>query len=168
MAVVIGCRYYASFDIKHMFRGAHPVTLDAKGRLAMPTRFREQIVARSQGRLTATIDLTDRCLLIYAQPDWEVIEQKLVNLPAMNSSARRAQRLMLGHASEIELDANGRALIASNLREYAGITRDAVLVGQGVRFELWDEKHWNESREQWLKADASDEPLPPELASLTL
>ena len=151
-----------------MFRGAHPVTLDAKGRLAMPTRFREQIIARSQGRLTVTVDLTDRCLLIYTQPDWEVIEQKLVNLPAMNAASRRAQRLMLGHASEIELDANGRALIAANLRGFAGIARDAVLVGQGVRFELWDETHWNESRDEWLKADDGDEPLPPELASLTL
>jgi MraZ protein len=134
----------------------------------MPTRFREQIVARSQGRMTATIDLSDRCLLIYTAPDWETIEQKLVNLPTLNNATRRAQRLMLGHANEIELDANGRALIAPILREYAGINRDAVLVGQGVRFELWDEKHWNESRAQWLKADLGDEPLPPELASLTL
>ena len=144
------------------------MTLDAKGRLAVPTRIREQIQARSHGHLVATVDLTDRCLLIYTAPDWEVIEQKLVNLPALNPATRRAQRLMLGHANEIELDANGRALIAPVLREYANLTRDAVLVGQGVRFELWDEKHWNESREAWLKADGGDEPLPPELASLTL
>jgi MraZ protein len=151
-----------------MFRGAYPVTLDVKGRLAVPTRFREQIVARSQGRLTATIDLTDRCLLIYTAPDWEVIEKKLIDLPTMNPATRRAQRLMLGHADEMELDANGRVVIAGILREHAGIARDAVLVGQGVRFELWDQKHWNESRAQWLKADQGDEPLPPELASLSL
>ncbi|HTE41408.1 MAG TPA: division/cell wall cluster transcriptional repressor MraZ [Steroidobacteraceae bacterium] len=151
-----------------MFRGANPVTLDAKGRLAMPTRFRDQIAARSHGHLVMTVDLTDRCLLIYTSIDWEVIEQKLINLPALNPAARRAQRLLLGHLSEVELDANGRALVAPFLREYAGITRDAVLVGQGVRFELWDEKHWNESRAEWLKAEQGDEPLPPELASLTL
>ena len=151
-----------------MFRGANPVTLDAKGRLAMPTRFREQIVARSNGRLMATVDRSDRCLLIYPLPDWDEIERKLVALPTLNPAARRLQRLMIGHANELELDSHGRVLIPPTLREYAGLSRQAMLIGQGSRFELWDEAHWAERREQWLKVDEADEPLPPELTSLSL
>lgn len=153
---------------RRMFRGANPVTLDAKGRMAMPTRFREQIVERSHGRLVATVDRADRCLLIYTLPDWEVIEQKLVKLPTLNAATRRLQRLMIGHATELQLDNNGRVLIPPTLREYASLSRNALLIGQGGRFELWDEAHWNERREHWLKVDDTDEQLPPELETLSL
>jgi MraZ protein len=151
-----------------MFRGANAITLDTKGRLAMPVRFREQIVERSHGRLVVTVDRADRCLLIYPLPDWELIEQKLVKLPTLNPATRRLQRLMIGHATEIELDGNGRMLIPPTLREYAGLSRQAMLIGQGSRFELWDAAHWNERREHWLQVDEKDEPLPPELESLSL
>jgi len=151
-----------------MFRGANPVTLDAKGRLAMPTRFREQIVARSQGRLVATVDRSDRCLLIYPYPEWEAIERKLMQLPTLNPAARRLQRLMIGHATELDLDGAGRMLIPPTLREYANLSRQAMLIGQGARFELWDQAQWSERREDWLKADETTEPLPPELESLSI
>ena len=151
-----------------MFRGANQVTLDAKGRMAMPTRYRERIVERSNGRLVATVDRADRCLLIYPLPEWEEIELKLRALPTLNPIARRLQRLMIGHASDVELDSSGRILIPPGLREYAGLQRDAMLVGQGNKFELWDEALWNESREQWLKAEDAAEDLPPELGSLSL
>jgi len=151
-----------------MFRGANPVTLDAKGRLAMPTRFREQLIERAHGRLVVTVDRSDRCLLIYPLPDWEIIEQKLVKLPTLNGPTRRLQRLMIGHATELELDGNGRVLIPPTLRDYAGLSRNAMLIGQGGRFELWDTTHWNERREHWLKVDENDEQLPPELESLSL
>jgi MraZ protein len=151
-----------------MFRGANQVTLDAKGRLAMPTRYRERILERSNGKLVATVDRQDRCLLIYPLPEWEEIELKLRRLPTLNPIARRLQRLMIGHASDLELDASGRILIPPNLRDYAGLTRDAVLIGQGNRFELWDEAQWNANRDEWLKADDAGEALPPELESLSL
>ncbi|HEU4601130.1 MAG TPA: division/cell wall cluster transcriptional repressor MraZ [Steroidobacteraceae bacterium] len=151
-----------------MFRGANQVTLDAKGRLAMPTRYRERIVERSNGKLVATVDRQDRCLLIYPLPEWEEIELKLRRLPTLNPIARRLQRLMIGHASDLDLDGSGRILIPPSLREYAGLTRDAMLIGQGNRFELWDEAQWNANREQWLKADDAGEALPPELESLSL
>lgn len=125
-------------------------------------------MARSQGRLVATVDRSDRCLLIYPQPEWEEIERKLMQLPTLNPVVRRLQRLMIGHATELELDANGRMLIPPPLREYAGLSRQALLIGQGARFELWDEKQWNERREDWLKVDESAETLPPELESLSL
>ena len=151
-----------------MFRGATKITLDAKGRLAMPTRYRERIVERSNGRLIATVDRSDPCLLIYPLPEWEEIELKLRRLPTLNPAARKLQRLMIGHATDLELDANGRILIPPSLREYAKLSKAAMLIGQGNRFELWDETLWNENREQWLQADAPVEDLPPELASLSL
>ena len=151
-----------------MFRGANKVTLDSKGRLAMPTRYRERIVERSNGRLIATVDRADRCLLIYPLPEWEEIELKLRRLPSLNPAVRRLKRLMIGHAADLELDGSGRILVPPNLREYAGLAKDAVLVGQGNHFELWDEAHWNESREKWLKVDETSEELPPELESLSL
>ena len=151
-----------------MFRGANKVTLDSKGRLAMPTRYRERIVERSNGRLIATVDRADRCLLIYPLPEWEEIELKLRRLPTLNPVARRLQRLMIGHATDLELDSSGRILIPPSLREYATLSRTAMLIGQGNRFELWDEALWNDSREQWLKVDESAEALPPELETLSL
>jgi MraZ protein len=151
-----------------MFRGANKVTMDAKGRLAMPTRYRDRIVERSNGRLIATVDRSDRCLLIYPLPEWEEIEQKLRALPTLHPVARKLQRLMIGHATDIDLDGSGRILVPPPLREYAGLSKTAMLVGQGNRFELWDEAQWNESREQWLKVDETTEELPPELSSLSL
>src|SRR5882757_3757833 len=126
-----------------MFRGANKITLDAKGRLAMPTRYRERIIERSNGRLVATVDRSDRCLLLYPLPEWEEIERKLMRLPTLNPVARRLQRLMVGHATDLELDTHGRVLIPPKLREYAGLSRDAILIGQGSRFELWDETLWD-------------------------
>jgi MraZ protein len=149
-----------------MFRGPHKVTLDAKGRLAMPARYRDQIIEEAEGRLVATVDLNDRCLLIYTSSAWEEIERKLMRLPTLDPNARRLQRLMIGHAMESELDSHGRLLISPKLREYAGIDKDAMLIGQGNRFELWDEAHWEAQREIWLKAATSEE-LPAELKSLS-
>lgn len=159
---------WACRDGACMFRGANKVTLDAKGRIAMPTRYRERILERGDGHLVATIDRADRCLLIYPLPDWEEIERKLVTLPTLNSAARSLQRLMIGHATELELDSHGRVLIAPKLREYAQLSRECMLIGQGARFELWDERQWDAQREEWLKVDGKGEELSAELSSLSL
>jgi len=151
-----------------MFRGENKVTLDAKGRFAMPTRYRDAIQDDANGQLIVTIDYADTCLLIYALPDWEEIESKLSKLPALNPVARSVQRLMLGHATELELDAQGRILVPPNLREYAGLTRDVVLSGQGKRFELWDELQWVTRRDQSVKDNRANVTLPPELSTLSL
>lgn len=134
----------------------------------MPTRYRERIFERSNGRLIATVDRSDPCLLIYPLPEWEEIEMKLKRLPTLHPMSRRLQRLMIGHATDVELDGSGRILVPPSLREYAKLSKTAMLIGQGNRFELWDEAQWNESREQWLQADEPAEALPPELASLSL
>src|SRR5580692_6686686 len=135
-----------------MFRGANKLTLDAKGRMVMPTRYRERLQELCGGKLVVTVD-KDRCLLLYPLPEWEEIERKLMRLPTLNPVARRLQRLMVGHATDLELDTHGRVLIPPKLREYAGLSRDAILIGQGSRFELWDETLWDESREKWLTVD---------------
>jgi MraZ protein len=75
---------------------------------------------------------------------------------------------MIGHATDLELDNSGRILLPPSLREYAGLARSAMLIGQGNRFELWDEALWNEQRDQWLKVDETAEELPPELSTLSL
>ena len=149
-----------------MFRGATKVTLDAKGRLAIPTRYRERIAASCDGQLVATVD-RDYCLLIYPFPDWEEIEQKLVALPSLNKQARRLQRLMVGYATEIDIDGHGRILLPRELREFAGLGRQAILLGQGNKFELWDEESWKKKRDAWL-SDDEEADLPTELESLSL
>ena len=150
-----------------MFRGANKVTLDAKGRMVMPTRYRDRLLERCQGRLVVTVD-RDQCLLLYPLPDWEEIERKLMRLPTLNEQSRRLQRLMVGHASDIELDGHGRVLLPPKLREFAHLDRNAILIGQGSRFELWDELRWDERRDEWLKAEDTAGLLPPELGSLSL
>jgi len=148
-----------------VFRGATNVTLDAKGRMAMPTRYREQIAARCDGQIVVTVD-KDYCLLIYPFPDWEELERKLVRLPSMNKIARRILRIMVGYATEVDMDTNGRILLSHELRDFAGLDKQAILLGQGNKFELWDEKRWIEKRDAWLSED-EDMNLPPELESLS-
>ena len=150
-----------------MFRGANNLTLDVKGRLAMPTRYRERLQERCGGKLVVTVD-RDQCLLIYPFPDWEDIERKLMKLPSLNPQARRLQRLMVGHATELDLDGNGRILLPPSLREYGLLTRDVMLIGQGLRFELWDETRWNERRDEWLTSEEAATDLPAELEKLSL
>ncbi len=153
--------------IQNVFRGANQVTLDAKGRMVMPTRYRDRLVERSSGRLVVTID-RDQCLLLYPLPDWEEIERKLMRLPTLNTHARRMQRLMVGHATDLELDGHGRVLLPAELRSFAGLTRDGVLLGQGNRFELWDEVRWTQQRDEWLKDEELPAQLPADLESLSL
>ncbi len=151
-----------------MFRGATKITLDAKGRLAIPARYRERLGARCDGQLICTVD-QDYCLLLYPLPDWEEIERKLMRLPSFNRNARRLQRLMVGYACELELDGHGRVLIPRELREFAQLERQVILIGQGNKFELWDETRWSERRDQWLSGGADESlTLPAELESLSL
>lgn len=150
-----------------MFRGATKVTLDDKGRMVMPTRYREQIAELSQGHLVVTVD-RDQCLLIYPLPEWEQTERKLMGLPSLNPQARRLQRLMVGYATDLEIDGHGRMLLPPELREFANLDRQGMLIGQGNRFELWDAARWDERRDQWLMSEAAAGDLPTELDSLKL
>ncbi len=151
-----------------LFRGVNTVNLDAKGRLAVPTRYRERINERCDGNLVITVD-RDHCLLLYPLPDWEDIERKLVRLPSLNKQARKLQRLLIGHATDIEIDGHGRLLVPPPLREFASLDKRVVMIGQGNKFEIWNEQEWSEKRDSWLAGDEDDKlPLPADLESLSL
>ena len=150
-----------------MLRGATQVTLDDKGRMVMPTRYREQIAVQSQGRLVVTVD-REKCLLIYPLPEWEQTERKLMSLPSLNPQARQLQRLMVGYATDLEIDGHGRMLLPPELREFAKLERHGMLIGQGHRFELWEEGRWGERRDQYLMSEARAGDLPSDFDSLKL
>ena len=152
-----------------MFRGVNGVNIDEKGRMVMPTRYRDRLQQDSRGCVVLTIDTEERCLLMYPIAAWEDIESKLATLPSFNQAARRIQRLLIGHATETEIDSHGRILLPPLLREYAGLSKRAMLVGQGKKFELWDEGHWQERRAEWLDEESAVKAeLPEELKSLSL
>ncbi len=152
-----------------MFRGINAVNLDTKGRLAIPTRYREQLLQNCNGHLIVTIDTEVTCLLLYPLTEWEQIETKLQNLPSFNQAARRIQRLLIGHATDVELDSQGRLLLPPLLREYAALDKCVMLVGQGKKFEIWDEQQWNDGRQHWLtdQTSSADE-LPEQMKDLSL
>lgn len=152
-----------------MFRGISAIHIDDKGRLAIPTRYRGRLQAEANGELILTIDTEAQCLLLYPLFEWERIEQKIEALPSFNAVARRIQRLLIGHATEVELDSHGRILLPTPLREYALLKKDVQLVGQGKKFEIWDESVWRESREGWIRDGIhAHSPLPPDLEALSL
>ncbi|MDL4914357.1 MAG: division/cell wall cluster transcriptional repressor MraZ [Enterobacterales bacterium endosymbiont of Blomia tropicalis] len=152
-----------------MFRGATLVNLDSKGRLAVPTRYRDLLKGESQGQMVCTIDLHQPCLLLYTLPEWEIIEKKLARLSSMNPLERRVQRLLLGHASECQMDNAGRLLLANTLRQHAKLTKEVMLVGQFNKFELWDEQTWYQQVKEDIDAEQSaQEPLSERLQDLSL
>jgi MraZ protein len=151
-----------------MFRGVNKINLDAKGRMALPARYRDQIADCCENQLVATIDTETRCLLLYPLPDWEAIEKKIDALPSFNPAARRIQRLLIGHATDIELDSSGRLLLPQPLREYAQMDKKLVLLGQGRKFEIWGEEQWNSARDLYLAENDEAVALPEDLLTLSL
>ncbi|MES9906504.1 MAG: division/cell wall cluster transcriptional repressor MraZ [Sedimenticola sp.] len=138
-----------------MFRGANRLNLDAKGRLAMPTRYRGRLAECCESELVITID-PDGCLAIYPLPEWLVVERKVMGMPSMNPAARNLQRLFVGNATDVSMDGQGRVLLPPTLREFAGLKKQAMLVGQVNRFELWDEEQWNDRMKSGIENFNSD------------
>jgi len=150
-----------------MFRGAAKVTLDDKGRMVLPNRFRDSIINEARGKLLVTLGL-EKCLLIYPQPAWEQVERTLMDLPSLIPQSQLLQRLILGYATELELDSHFRFLLPSELRSVAKLERQVMLVGQGNRIELWDEGRWNEQLGRWSGGELALTNLPPELRNVKL
>jgi MraZ protein len=152
-----------------LFRGVNSINLDEKGRLVMPTRYRAELHESCDGQLVVTVGL-DKCLMLYPLPEFEEIERKLVKLPSLNKQAKRLQRLLIGHAAECEMDGQGRFLVPEPLRKFAGLEKRVALIGQGNKFEIWDEDSWNASRDEWIEEERQEslEDLSPELGSLAL
>ena len=143
------------------------MSLDAKGRIVLPARYRERLAEICNSQLVITIDTDQPCLLIYPLNEWELIEEKIEALPSFNPTTRRIQRLLIRHATDVEVDGNGRTLLSTPLREYAKLGRKVVLIGQGKKFELWDEDLWNQCMGEWL-GDKDGAEMPEALAELTL
>ena len=148
-----------------MFRGINAITIDGKGRFAVPTRYRDALGAS----LVVTIDTKETCLLLYPSAEWQKIENKLQNLSSFDERTRRIQRLLIGHATDVELDANGRVLLHQLLRDYAQLDKRIVLIGQSNKFEVWDEELWQQRREHWLTEEVSQgDGLPDEMKAFSL
>lgn len=151
-----------------MFRGVNSLNLDAKGRLAIPARYRDGLLRQSDGKMVVTINNAERCLWLYPLDDWEEIERKLVNLPSLDPAAQKLKRILIGHANDCDIDAAGRVLLPGPLREFASLDKRVVMIGQGNKFEIWNEQLWNERREEWLTEDGELGPLTVEMESLSL
>ena len=151
-----------------MFRGVNTLNLDAKGRLGIPTRYREVLTRLGDGHMVVTINYSERCLWLYPLTEWEDIERKLVALPSLDPAAQRLKRILIGHASDCDLDASGRVLLPGPLREFAELSKRVILIGQGNKFEIWDEDRWNTQRESWLTQETESGPLTVEMESLSL
>ena len=151
-----------------MFRGISSIVLDAKGRIKLPARYRQLLPTDKALEVVVTIDTESPCLLLYPLQEWELIEEKLQALPSFNPAARRIQRLLIGHATDLELDSNGRILLPALLRDYARIEKEMRVVGQGRKIELWSAREWDEYRTRWIMEEIKPGDLPDELQSLAL
>ncbi len=148
-----------------MFRGATSLNLDAKGRLGVPSKHRDALLSQCAGHLVLTAH-PHRCLLLYPQPAWEPIQAKIMGLSSFDPQSSKMQRLLVGYAEDVELDSAGRLLVSSVLREFAGLEKQVMLVGQGSHFELWSMEGWRKQLEQ-VMAD-EDMALPSELEGFSL
>jgi MraZ protein len=124
--------------------------MDSKGRLAVPTRYRERLVEGCGGKLVVTISLMDRCLTVYPFPDWQRVEDEIKALPALDSQVHAISHLLIGHAIECDLDGHGRMLLPQSLRDFASLDKRVHMVGQVRRFELWNEDAWSTRRDELL------------------
>lgn len=152
-----------------MFRGINAIHIDGKGRLAIPARYRDAEGMEEGASLVVTIDTEETCLLLYPAKQWQVIEDNLQRLPSFDPITRRIQRLLIGHATDVTLDNNGRLLLPQLLRDHAKLEKRVLMVGQSNKFEVWSESHWEARREQWLTDESTSlGQLPEELKTFNL
>jgi MraZ protein len=135
-----------------VFQGASSLSLDAKGRLSVPTRHRDVLSATAQGQLTITKH-PHGCLMVFPRPEWEKFRERIAQLPM---SAQWWKRIFLGNAMDVEMDGTGRVLISPELRQAAGISKDTMLLGMGNHFELWDKTAYDAQEAQAMQGDMPD------------
>jgi len=132
-----------------VFQGPSSLNLDAKGRLSVPTRYRDVLSALSAGALTITKH-PEGCLLMFPRPEWEKFRDRIAQLPM---SAQWWKRIFLGNAMDVEMDATGRVLVPPELRAAAGLTREAILLGMTTHFELWDQATYEAKEAEAMRAE---------------
>jgi MraZ protein len=140
-----------------MFRGTSAITLDSKNRITIPTKYREELFADCQGQMICTVDIQHACLLLYPLPEWEEIELKLCSLSSMNPQERLLQQVILGNASDCDMDKSGRLLINGPLRHHASLEKNIMLVGQLKKFEIWNESAWQVKMQEGISKIQSGE-----------
>jgi MraZ protein len=145
------------------YQGAAQLNLDGKGRLVIPARYRDKLLSCCAGNLVLTAD-ADGCLLIYPEPEWQPIRDKLIAMSSLHPRIRALQRRLIGYAEEVLMDNAGRILVSPVLRSYAELDKVVMLVGQGNKFELWDAAKWQALAE----LPFMDGELPPELEGFSL
>ena len=152
-----------------MFRGIHSLNLDAKGRLAIPGRYRDDLTKRSDGQMVVTVNNTqEHCLWLYPLDSWRGVQQKVMRLPDFDPNHQKLKRFFIGYASDLEMDKSGRVLLPAPLREFAAMKREICLIGQGNKFELWSAELWNARRDQWLQENMDMEKISVEMEQLSL
>mgnify|MGYP001434344749 FL=1 len=139
-----------------MFKGIHNINLDGKGRLTIPTKYRNTITDQSNGSMVVTMDTEEKCLLLYPSTIWATIEKKINDLPSFSKNHRRIQRILIGHAEDLDIDSAGRILLSKPLRLAADMTKKITLIGQGQKFEIWNEDTWNTKVNNW-RSEETDE-----------
>ena len=135
-----------------MFQGASSLSLDAKGRLSMPSRHRDVLAATANNQVTVTRH-PDGCLMIFPRPEWETFRERLAQLPM---AAQWWKRIFLGNAMDVELDSTGRILVSPELRAAAGIEKDVMLLGMGNNFELWDKATYEAKEAEAMRGEMPD------------
>lgn len=150
-----------------MFLGVNTLNLDAKGRMAIPAKHREALADCCASRIVVTINPTEKCLWMYPENEWHEIAAKLSRLPTLNRQNQTLQRMLLGHASELEMDGQGRILLSTELREYAQMTKKIWVVGEGHKFEIWSDELWQANLPGWMDEAASlEDELPADLSQM--
>ncbi len=141
-----------------MFRGTTNLSMDVKGRLAVPAKHREALLTQGLGKVVLTAH-PHGCLLLYPQPAWEPIEAKMMALSSFDKQSSGLQRLLVGYAEDIELDNSGRLLVSPTLREFAGLEKEVMLVGQGSHFEMWNMEAWRKQLDSVIGGDGIEMPV---------
>ena len=148
-----------------MFQGATQVNLDAKGRMAVPTRVRDPLTQGGTAGLVLTAH-PDGCLLLYPAPAWEPIRAQVMAFPSLDRQLANWKRLLVGFAQDMELDGAGRLLITPELRDFARIAKQVMFVGQGNHYEIWDLEAWKQQLENLRTGGGTS--LPPGMENFSL
>jgi len=139
-----------------VLRGATELSIDAKGRMALPAPERERLRGDyGSSEMILTINFQERCLWLYPLEEWDRIEKTLTSLSSLDKNIVRMKRLLLGHAKDCSLDGQGRIALPPFLREYARLGKKVVLMGQGSKYEIWDAESFNTLRDDWIEEQAA-------------
>ena len=135
-----------------MYQGANSLNLDEKGRFAIPAKYRDELLSSCGGKMVVTVNPFDTCLFVYPEPEWHRVFADLSAMRNTKPQVSKLQRLLMGYAHDYQMTAQGRIQIPAKLRELAGLDRQVALVGQGNKFELWDESRWDQMSLDWLQS----------------